>query len=79
MFPCMLIVHKDHTSTIHVYIAIVMTHVIALEAWQSSQGSFEHITPPQVDGWALVDHIVPISIGDGGGGGGYLYVSSHTR
>ena len=38
MFLCMLIVHNDHTSTIHVYIAIVMTPVIALEAWQSSQG-----------------------------------------
>ena len=54
MFPCMLIV--DHTSTIHVYIVIIMTHVIALEAWQSSQGSFEHITPPQVDAgpWLII-------------------------
>ena len=69
MFPCMLIVHQDHTNTIHVYIVIVMTHVIALEACPSSQGSFEPITPPQVDGWALVYPIVTISIGDGGGGG----------
>ena len=73
MFPCMLIAHKDHTSTI-LYIVIVMTHVIALEAWQSSQGSLEHIAPPQVDGWALVDNIVPISIRDWGWGGGGVFI-----
>ena len=72
MFPCMLIVHRDRTNTIHVYIVIVMTHVITLEAWQSSQGSFEPITPPHVDGWVLVYPMVPISLGDWGGGGGYL-------
>ena len=54
MFPCMLIVHKEHINTIHVYIVIIMTHVIALEARQSSQGSFEPIIPPQIDDWALV-------------------------
>ena len=38
-------------------------------------GSFEHVTPPQVDGWALVDHIVPISIGDWRWGVAGIYMS----
>ena len=44
MSPCMLIAHKDHTYT-HMYSVTVMTHVIALEARQSSQGTSEPITP----------------------------------
>ena len=65
---CMTIVHKDHTNTTNIYSVIVMTHIIALDSWQSSQGQFEPITPPQVDGWALVYPKVPISIGDWGWG-----------
>ena len=37
--PCMLIAHKDNKNTIHVYLVTAMTHVIALEAGQSSQGA----------------------------------------
>ena len=42
---CMLISHKGHNNTIQVYSVTVMTHVIALEAGQSSQETFEAITP----------------------------------
>ena len=44
---CMLISHKGHNryNTIHAYYVTVMTHVIALEAGQSSQGTSEPITP----------------------------------
>ena len=45
MSPCMLIAHEDHTNTIQVDSLMVMTHVIALEAGQSSQGTSEPITP----------------------------------
>ena len=45
MSPYMLIAHNDHNNTIQVYSVTVMTHVIALEARQSSQGTFEPITP----------------------------------
>ena len=41
----MLIIHKGHTDTIHVYSVTVMTHVKALEAGHSSQGTSEPITP----------------------------------
>ena len=42
----MLIAHdEDHNNTIQVYSVTVMTHVIALEAGQSSLGTFEPITP----------------------------------
>ena len=41
----MLISNKGHNNTIQVYSANAMTHVIALEAGQSSQGTFEPITP----------------------------------
>ena len=36
--PSMLIAHKDNKNTIQVYLVTAMTHVIALEAGQSSQG-----------------------------------------
>ena len=42
---CMLISHKGHTDTIQVYSVTVMTHVKALQAGHSSQGTSEHITP----------------------------------
>ena len=41
----MLIPHKGHTDTIQVYSVTVMTHVKALQAGHSSQGTFEPITP----------------------------------
>ena len=41
----MLIPHKGHTDTIQVYSVIVMTHVKALQAGHSSQGTSEPITP----------------------------------
>ena len=45
----MLISHRAHNNTIHVYSVTVMTHVIALEDGQSSQGISEPITPVMVD------------------------------
>ena len=41
----MLIPHNRHTDTIHVYSVTVMTHVKALQAGHSSQGTSEPITP----------------------------------
>ena len=41
----MLIFHKGHTDTIQVYAVTVMTHVKALQAGHSSQGTSEPITP----------------------------------
>ena len=41
----MLIPHNGHTDTIHVYSVTVMTHVKALQAGHSSQGTSEPITP----------------------------------
>ena len=41
----MLITHKGHTDTIQVYSVTVMTHVKALQAGHSSQGTSEPITP----------------------------------
>ena len=37
----------DHNNIIHVYSVTVMTHVKALEAGQSSQGTSQPITPVQ--------------------------------
>ena len=45
----MLIPHKGHTDTIQVYSVTVMTHVKALQAGHSSQGTSEPITPVQYD------------------------------
>ena len=44
----MLIPHKGHTDTIQVYSVTVMTHVKALQAGHSSQGTSEPITPAQL-------------------------------
>ena len=44
----MLILHKGHTDTIQVYSVTVMTHVKALQAGHSSQGTSEPITPVQI-------------------------------
>ena len=41
----MLIFHRGHTDTIQVYSVTVMTHVKALQARHSSQGTSEPITP----------------------------------
>ena len=41
----MFISHKGHTDTIQVYSVTVMTHVKALQAGHSSQGTSEPITP----------------------------------
>ena len=45
MSPCMLIVHKDYKNTKHIYSVTVITRVMALEVGQSSQGTFQPITP----------------------------------
>ena len=55
----MLISHKGHTDTIQVYSVTVMTHVKALQAGHSSQGTSEPITPGSsggilYDGYGLV-------------------------
>ena len=42
---CMLIPHNGHTDNIQVYSVTVMTHVKALQAGHSSQGTSEPITP----------------------------------
>ena len=44
----MLIAHKDIRNTIQVYLVTAMTHVIALEAGQSSQGAPKPFTPVQL-------------------------------
>ena len=49
MSACMLIPHKGHTDTIQVYSVTVMTHVKALQARHSSQGTSEPITPAVPD------------------------------
>ena len=46
---CMLISHKGHTDTIQVYSVTVMTHVKALQAGYSSQGTSEPTTPGPAD------------------------------
>ena len=46
----MLIPHKGHTDTIQVYSVTVMTHVKALQAGHSSQGTSEPITPALATG-----------------------------
>ena len=49
----MLISYKGHTDTIQVYSVTVMTHVKALQAGHSSQGTSEPITPARRD-WTTV-------------------------
>ena len=41
----MSIAHKGHTDSVQVYSVTVMTHVKALQAGHSSQGTSEPITP----------------------------------
>ena len=45
MSSCMLIANVDHNNIIQVYSVNAMTRVVALEVGQSSQGTFEHISP----------------------------------
>ena len=45
MSPGMLIAREEHKNTMLVYVVTVMTEVIALDARQSSQGTYELITP----------------------------------
>ena len=45
---CMLISYKDHNNTLQVYSVTVMTHVKALQAGQSSEGTSEPITPASI-------------------------------
>ena len=44
----MCIACKDNKNTMQVYLVTVVTHVIALEATQSSQGALKPITPVQL-------------------------------
>ena len=41
----MLISHKGHTNTIQIYSVTAITHIKALQAGHSSQGTPEPITP----------------------------------
>ena len=55
----MLICHKGHTDTIQVYSVTVMTHVKALQAGHSSQGTSEPITPALPTGvYGCMDHFI---------------------
>ena len=66
----MLISHKGHTDTIQVYSVTVMTHVKALQAGHSSQGTSEPITPgcntngrsTQPPRWSPADFVVTLYI-----------------
>ena len=55
----MLIPHKGHTDTIQVYSVTVMTHVKALQAGHSSQGTSEPITPAHFQ-QTQFEHIINI-------------------
>ena len=60
----MLIFHKGHTDTIQVYSVTVMTHVKALQAGHSSQGTSEPITPGLTGPKGVVgQNVSPINIG----------------
>ena len=50
----MLISHKGNNNTIQVYSVTVMTHVKALQAGKSSQGTSEPITPVLVPAAVIV-------------------------
>ena len=52
----MLIFHKGHTDTIQVYSVTVMTHVKALQAGHSSQGTSEPITPAPMNQMVASDN-----------------------
>ena len=57
----MLIPHKGHTDTIQVYSVTVMTHVKALQAGHSSQGTSEPITLVLLSALLLALHLVVLS------------------
>ena len=58
----MFIFHKGHTDTIQVYSVTVMTHVKALQAGHSSQGTSEPITPAAIlDEFSNFGDIIPDS------------------
>ena len=66
MSACMLISHKGHADTIQVYSVTVMTHVKALQAGHSSQGTSEPITPDSEAGLPKPDSDpAPDSLGIG--------------
>ena len=60
----MLIANKDHNNIIQVYSVTIMTHVMALDAGQSSQGTFEPITP-------VFHHMIPTCSLVAAGGSGF--------
>ena len=51
----MLITHKGHNNTIQVYSVTVMTHVKALQAGHSSQGTSEPITPDLIVCYIIIN------------------------
>ena len=53
----MLIFHKGHTDTTQVYSVTVMTHVKALQAGHSSQGTSEPITPAYSPDMNPIEHL----------------------
>ena len=65
MSACMLIPHKGHTDTIQVYSVTVMTHVKALQAGHSSQGTSEPITPACVPADQVVAAVIVPPVGPG--------------
>ena len=60
----MLISHKGHTDTIQVYSVTVMTHVKALQAGHSSQGTSEPITPVLLPEYAQNQRICQSTFND---------------
>ena len=59
MSAYMLIAHKGHNNTMHVYSVTVMTHVIALEAGQSSLGHLsllQSLVSPWPDSPSMLQH-----------------------
>ena len=56
----MLIFHKGHADTIQVYSVTVMTHVKALQAGHSSQGTSEPIAMAQWLGLIISTFLVQI-------------------
>ena len=65
----MLIPHKGHTDTIQVYSVTVMTHVKALQAGHSSQGTSEPITPVCRSSTIHIGVVIIYVVGRGGGPG----------
>ena len=59
---CMLIFHKGHNNNIQVYSMTVLTHVKALQAGQSSQGTVEPILQAGQSSQGTVEPITPAFI-----------------